>query len=40
MDTDKASWQANDRRWDRKQVVIEVVKEEDQDGNPGLRTSP
>ena len=36
MNTDKASWQANDRRRDRNQVVIE----EDQDGDPGLRTSP
>ena len=36
MSTDKAFWQANDRRQDRRQVVIE----EDQDGDPGLRTSP
>ena len=36
MDTDKASWRANERRRDRMQVVIE----EDQDGDPGLRTSP
>ena len=35
MSTDKASWQANDMRRERKQVVIE----EDQDGDPGLRTS-
>ena len=40
MDTDKASWQVNERRQGRMRVVIEVVKEEDQDGNPGLRTSP
>ena len=36
MGTDKASWQANDMRQERKRVVIE----EDQDGDPGLRTSP
>ena len=30
MTTDKASWQANDSRQDRNQVVIE----EDQDGDP------
>ena len=30
MDTDKASWQVNDKRRDRRQVVIE----EDQDGDP------
>ena len=36
MSTDKASWQADDRRRDMSQVVIE----EDQDGDPGLRTSP
>ena len=30
MTTDKASWQANDRRQDRKEVVIE----EDQDSDP------
>ena len=35
-DTDKASWQVNDKRRDGMQVVIE----EDQDGNPGLHTSP
>ena len=40
MNTDKASWQANDRRQDRRQVVIEVVKAEDQDGDPGPHTSP
>ena len=34
MDTDKASWQANDRDEIQKIVVIEVVKEEDQDGDP------
>ena len=36
MSTNKASWQVNGRRQDRRQVVIE----EDQDGDPGLRTSP
>ena len=40
MSTDKASWQMNDKRGSRRQVVIEVVKEEDQDGDPGLHTSP
>ena len=40
MDTDKASWQANGQKVNREQVVIEVVNEEDQDGDPGLRTSP
>ena len=35
-DTNKASWQANDKRQERIQVVIE----EDQDGDPGLCTSP
>ena len=30
MDTNKASWQANDMRRDERRVVIE----EDQDGNP------
>ena len=36
LNTDKASWQANDRKQDEKTVVIE----EDQDGDPGLHTSP
>ena len=36
IDTNKASWQANYRRRDMRQVVIE----EDQDGDPGLHTSP
>ena len=36
VDTDKASWQADDRRRVWKIVVIE----EDQDGDPGLHTSP
>ena len=36
MNTNKASWQANDNRQVRNLVVIE----EDQDGDPGLRTSP
>ena len=35
LDTNKALWQADDRRRDRRQVVIE----EDQDGDPGLCTS-
>ena len=40
MNTNKASWQANGKREEVERVLIEVVKEEDQDGDPGPRTSP